>query len=43
MACMWEWRGAYRVLVGKHEGQRPLVRHRHKWEDNIERDFREIG
>jgi len=26
-------RGAYRVLVGKHEGQRPLGRPRHRWED----------
>jgi len=26
-------RGAYRVLVGKHEGKRPLGRPRHRWED----------
>jgi hypothetical protein len=29
---MGESRGAYRVLVGKHEGRRPLVRPRHRWE-----------
>ena len=26
MSCMWERRGAYRVLVGKPEGRRPLDR-----------------
>jgi hypothetical protein len=30
----WEKRGAYRVLVGKPEGERPLGRPRHRWEDN---------
>jgi hypothetical protein len=33
-------RGVYRVLVGKPEGKRPLGRPRHRWEDNIRRDFR---
>jgi hypothetical protein len=28
-------RGAYRVLVGKLEGNRQLGRLRHRWEDNI--------
>jgi hypothetical protein len=27
-------RGAYRVLVGRPEGKRPLGRPRHRWEDN---------
>ena len=27
-------------LVGKPEGKRPLVRPRHRWEDNIKMDFR---
>jgi len=31
VACMGEWRGAYRVLVGKHEYKRPLGRPRGKW------------
>jgi len=32
---MGERRVAYRVLVGKPEGRRPLGRPRHRWEDNI--------
>jgi hypothetical protein len=28
-------RPAYRILVGKPEGKRPLGRPRHRWEDNI--------
>jgi hypothetical protein len=37
---MGEKRGACRVLVGKLEGKRPLVRPRHRWEDNIKMDPR---
>jgi hypothetical protein len=33
-----ESRGAYRVLVGKPEGKRPLGRLRPRWEDNIKMD-----
>jgi hypothetical protein len=40
---MWEKRNAYRILVGKPEGQRPLERPRRRWEDNIRMDLREIG
>jgi hypothetical protein len=36
-------RGAYRVLMGKPEGRRPLERPRRKWKDNIKMDFREVG
>jgi hypothetical protein len=36
---MEEMRGAYRVLVGKLEGQRPLGTPRHRWEDNIKMDL----
>jgi hypothetical protein len=36
-------RGAYRVLVGRPEGKRPLGRPRRKWQDNIKMDLREIG
>jgi hypothetical protein len=32
---MGERRGAYRALVGKHEGRKPLGRPRRRWEDNI--------
>jgi hypothetical protein len=35
--------GAYRVLVGRPEGKRPLGRPRHRWEDNIKMDLAEIG
>jgi hypothetical protein len=34
---------AYRILVGNPDGKRPLGRHRHRWEDNIKMDLREIG
>jgi hypothetical protein len=39
---MGEGRGFYRVLVGRPEGKRPLVRPRRRWEDNIKIDLREI-
>jgi hypothetical protein len=32
---MGEKKNAYRILVGKPEGKRPLGRPKHKWEDNI--------
>jgi hypothetical protein len=38
-----EWRGVYRVLVVRPKGKRPLGRPRHRWEDNIKMDLREIG
>jgi hypothetical protein len=38
-----ERRVAYRALVGKPEGRRPLGRTRRRWEDNIKMDFREVG
>ncbi|KAJ4445915.1 hypothetical protein ANN_12601 [Periplaneta americana] len=34
---------AYRVLVGRPEGKRPLGRPRRRWEDNIKMDLREVG
>jgi hypothetical protein len=34
---------AYRILVGKPEGKRPLGRPRRRWVDNIKMDLREIG
>jgi len=45
MTCkrMGEMRNAYRILVGKHEGKRTLVRHRRRWNDNIRLDLRETG
>ena len=35
--------GAYRVLVGKPEGKRPLGRTRCRWEDNIKMNLQEVG
>ena len=43
VARMDEDRGAYRVLVGKPEGRRPLGRPRHRWVDNIRLDPQEVG
>jgi len=40
---MGERRGVYWVLVEKPEGKRPLVRTRHRWEDNIKMDLQEVG
>jgi hypothetical protein len=40
---MVEGRGVYRVLVGKPEGKRLLGRPRHRWEDNIGMDLRDVG
>jgi hypothetical protein len=34
---------AYRILVRKPEGKRPLERPRHRCVDNIKIDLREIG
>jgi hypothetical protein len=38
-----EERGAYRILVGRPEGRRPLGRPRRRWEDNIKTDLQEVG
>jgi hypothetical protein len=40
---MGEVRGAYSILVGRPERRRPLGRPRHRWEDNIKMNLREIG
>jgi hypothetical protein len=42
VARMGEMRGAYRALVRKPEGRRPLGRTRRRWED-IKMDLREVG
>jgi hypothetical protein len=38
-----EKRNAYRLLVGKPEGKRPLGRQRHRLVDNIKMDLGETG
>jgi hypothetical protein len=38
-----EKRNAYRLLVGKLEGKRPLGRPRCRWVDNIRMDLVEVG
>ena len=43
MSRMGEESGVHRVLVGKPEGKRPLARPRHRWENNIKMDFKEMG
>jgi hypothetical protein len=43
VARIGEKRNAYRLLVGKPEGRRPLGRPRHRWVDNIGMDLGEVG
>jgi hypothetical protein len=40
---MGKKRNAYRILVGKPEGRRPLGRPRRRWVNNIKIYLREIG
>jgi hypothetical protein len=42
VARMGEKRGAYRLLVGRPEGRRPLGRTRRRWEDNIKMDLEDV-
>jgi hypothetical protein len=43
VARMKEKRNAYRLLVRKPEGRRPLGRPRRRWLGNIKRDLVEVG
>jgi hypothetical protein len=43
VARMGEKRNAYRLLVGKPEGKKPLRRPRRTWADNIRMDLGEVG
>jgi hypothetical protein len=40
---MGEMRNEYKILTGKSERSKPLGRRRHRWEDNIKMDHKEIG
>ena len=39
---MEEGRSALKILIGKPTGKRPLGMPRHRWEDNIRMDLKEI-
>jgi hypothetical protein len=43
VARMGEGRGAYRILVRRPEGRRPLGRPKRRWENNIKMDLQEVG
>jgi hypothetical protein len=43
VARVGEKRGAYRILVGRPQGRRPLERPRRRWEDNVKMDLQEVG
>jgi hypothetical protein len=43
VARMGEGGNVHMVLVGKPEGKRTLGKPRHRWEDGIKMDLREIG
>jgi hypothetical protein len=40
---MGEMRYAYKSLVGRPEGKKPLGKPRHRWEENIKIHLWEIG
>jgi hypothetical protein len=42
VARMGEKKSAYRLLLGKPEGRRPLGRPRRRWLDNIRKDLVEV-
>ena len=42
MACMEDRRDAYRVMVGKSDGRRPLGRRRRGWDNNIKMELQEV-
>jgi hypothetical protein len=43
VARLGEKRNAYKILVGKSEGKRPLGRSRHRSVDHIKMDLKETG
>ena len=43
VACMEEGRSVFKSVTGKPTGKRFLGRPRHRWEDNIRMDLKEIS
>jgi hypothetical protein len=43
VVCTRKRIGEHRILVGKHEGKKPLGRPRRRLEDNVKMDLQEIG
>jgi hypothetical protein len=43
VACIGEKSGAYRILVRRPDGRRPLGRPRRRWEHNIKMDLQGVG
>ena len=43
VARMEEGRSAFKILISKPIGKRPLGKPRRRWEDNIRMDLEEIG
>jgi hypothetical protein len=43
VVCVRNSKGAYKNLLGRPEGMRPLGRPRRGWEDNIKMDLQEMG
>ena len=40
---MEEGRSTFKLLTGKPTGKRPLGRPRHRWEENVRMDLKEIS
>ena len=40
---MEEDKSAFKILIGKPTGKRPLGKPRRRWEDNIRKDLEQIG
>jgi hypothetical protein len=43
VTCMEDRKGGYKVLMGKPDGKRTLLRLRHRLKDDIKMEFQEVG
>lgn len=43
LTCMGQSRSEYMALKGKPEGEKPLGGPRHRWENNIKMNFKQVG